>query len=498
MSQSLSIRQALAKYGKVIQPVNGDSMYPMLDDDKDAVELVPVSGQLQKYDLPLYQRPNGKLVLHRIIAVKKNHYLTCGDNRTKVEKVPKDWILAVATGFYKNGTYVSCQDERYISYVQEKWKDFPNRTIVKKIPKEWKIVMSLYRAAITGRNEKIDATGKQGWETVCKLCKKQMIGATVYTALENVSCPEPIREKFRQLNQQSLRRWLLFTAERENVYKALTAHNIPYMSLKGILIAPLYPDVSMREIADNDILIRPETAMAANRCMVDLGYRCKPGWAHESYYKEPLLNFELHKKLFYNDEIEAAFCDVWNRAKQAGENSCEFIMSDEDVYLHMVAHFHKHYMESGCGMRAFADLYLLRKQGKCYDMQYIDRKLEQMGLREFAAFFEDTTTQLFDGDIGAISNETVHYIFGSGAFGTVENRANNAIQKMGTKKYFWSRVFLPYSQMCLDYPCLKKLPILLPVFWGVRLVNSVFNTEKRRKLKIELTQIAQNNKNTKK
>ena len=42
------------------------------------------------------------------------------------------------------------------------------------------------------------------------------------------------------------------------------------------------------------------------------------------------------------------------------------------------------------------------------------------------------------------------------------------------------------------------LPILLPFFWGVRLVNSVFNTEKRRKLKIELTQIAQNNKNTKK
>ena len=58
-----------------------------------------------------------------------------------------------------------------------------------------------------------------------------------------------------------------------------------------------------------------------------------------------------------------------------------------------------------------------------------------------------------------------------------------------------SRVFIPYHQMCMFYPCLWKLPFLLPVFWVVRLVGSLFNANKRRKLKIELTAVANKKKN---
>ncbi|MBQ7817873.1 MAG: S24/S26 family peptidase [Oscillospiraceae bacterium] len=134
MNETLNICQALKKYKRIVQPISGNSMLPMLDEEKDAVELVAVSGPLQKYDLPLYQRPNGKLVLHRIIDVKKKHYLTCGDNRTDVEKVPMDWVIAVASGFFKDGTYVSCQDEKYLAYVQTHWENFPQRQIIKKNP----------------------------------------------------------------------------------------------------------------------------------------------------------------------------------------------------------------------------------------------------------------------------------------------------------------------------------------------------------------------------
>ena len=40
--------------------------------------------------------------------------------------------------------------------------------------------------------------------------------------------------------------------------------------------------------------------------------------------------------------------------------------------------------------------------------------------------------------------------------------------------------------MRMYYPCLWKLPILLPVFWVVRLVKALFDRKKRRKLKTEL------------
>jgi len=497
MNEALSIRQALEKHKRIIQPIKGSSMLPMLDEDKDAVELVAVQGRLKKFDLPLYQRRNGQLVLHRIIAVKKNYYLICGDNSTQVEKVPMDWIVAVASGFYKDGKYVSCQDGEYLAYVQERWKDYAGRTIIKKLPNEWKAIISLYRMAVTGREMEIEIPENLSWDMVYAICKEQMIGATVYPILDKVHCPERIREKFRKLNQQSLHRWLLFSAERKTIYADLAQQKIPHMSLKGILYGLLYPSAGMREMADNDVLIHPGDAQAVTRYMTARGYRAKPGWVHISYYKRPFLNFELHTALFKDAQIEAGFRDVWERAKPMGADSCECEMSDEDVYLHAVAHFHKHYYWGGTGLRAFADLYLLCRQEKAYDTQYIDRKLEIMGLREFAAFYKETTAALFDGDLSTIADETIRYIFESGAFGTVDNRARNGIQKQGVKKYFWSRVFLTYPNMCRDYPCLIKFPFLLPVFWIVRLVNSLLNSDKRKKLKIELTAMAQSRKNGK-
>ena len=491
MNEALSIRQALAKYNKIIQPIKGSSMLPMLDEDKDAVELVAVTGTLKKYDLPLFRRRNGQLVLHRVIAVKKNHYLICGDNSMEVEKVPRERILAVATGFYKDGRYVSCQDEGYLAYVQERWKDFSSREIIRKIPNDWKAVLSMYRMAITGREEEIKISNNLNWAAVYDHCKKQMIGATVYPILDKTVCPEQLKKKFARLNQQNLHRWLLFQAEREAIYQELERQSIPYMSLKGILLAPLYPALGMREMADNDVLIRSEDEQILGRYMADRGYKSKSGWIHISYHKKPFLNFEFHTSLTYDKRAEAGFSEVWERACRVKENGWEFKMSDEDVYLHAVAHFHKHYVRSGAGIRAFADVYLLRQQNKHYDTQYIQRKLEEMGLREFAEFFEKTAQQIFEGNIEEIPMDTLQYLFDSGAYGTVENRARNAIARKGAGKYFWSRVFLPYTYMCRDYPCLIKWPVLLQVFWVVRLVRSAFDSQKRRKMKIELSALTE-------
>ena len=132
----LSICQALEQYKKIVQPIKGISMLPMLEAGKDAVELVAVTGQLKTYDLVLFQRPNGQLVLHRIIAVKKNHYWICGDNSLTVEKVPRSRILAVASGYFKDGQYISCQDEAYCAYVLDRWTNFSAAKLIKTTQEE--------------------------------------------------------------------------------------------------------------------------------------------------------------------------------------------------------------------------------------------------------------------------------------------------------------------------------------------------------------------------
>ena len=71
----------LAKTGKLIYTNRGDSMMPLIKQDRDLLIIEPVHGRLKKYDVPLYKRDNGQYVLHRILKVREQGYVICGDNR---------------------------------------------------------------------------------------------------------------------------------------------------------------------------------------------------------------------------------------------------------------------------------------------------------------------------------------------------------------------------------------------------------------------------------
>ena len=79
----------------------GMSMLPMLRQGKDSVVLSPVPKKLKKYDLPLYRRPDGQYVLHRVVEVGDT-YTCIGDNQFRMEPgVEHGQILALVTAFYR-------------------------------------------------------------------------------------------------------------------------------------------------------------------------------------------------------------------------------------------------------------------------------------------------------------------------------------------------------------------------------------------------------------
>ena len=49
--------------------VHGYSMYPLLCNHRDSV-YIEKANSYKKYDVVLFERPNGKLVLHRIIKIR--------------------------------------------------------------------------------------------------------------------------------------------------------------------------------------------------------------------------------------------------------------------------------------------------------------------------------------------------------------------------------------------------------------------------------------------
>lgn len=117
-------RSELEKHGKLIYTNVGDSMMPLIKQGRDVLIIEKKNGRLKKYDVPLYQRDSGQYVLHRILKVRQNDYVICGDNRSHSETGITDrHIIGVLTGIIRNGREISVTDLRYRIYVHL-WCDF--------------------------------------------------------------------------------------------------------------------------------------------------------------------------------------------------------------------------------------------------------------------------------------------------------------------------------------------------------------------------------------
>ena len=85
--QKSTFEEQIRKHGYLVYRNVGDSMLPILRQGKDLMVISrKPEDRLKKYDVPLYKRDNGQYVLHRILKVRKNDYIICGDNRTHIER----------------------------------------------------------------------------------------------------------------------------------------------------------------------------------------------------------------------------------------------------------------------------------------------------------------------------------------------------------------------------------------------------------------------------
>lgn len=124
MTNTSTFEEELERNGILIYTNRGDSMMPLLRENRDLIHIRRVNGRCRKYDVPLYKRDSGQYVLHRILKVRKNDYVICGDNRWKREYGITDrHILGVLEGVTRNGVYIPVTDKKYRIYVHL-WCDF--------------------------------------------------------------------------------------------------------------------------------------------------------------------------------------------------------------------------------------------------------------------------------------------------------------------------------------------------------------------------------------
>ena len=117
-----TFEEQLKKNGRIMYRVTGDSMMPLLKSSSDVAVIVavPKGERLKKYDVPLYKRAGGQYVLHRVLKVRKDSYVTCGDNRFFVESgVTDGQVIGVLECVIRDGVHIKPNDAEYIKKLEK-------------------------------------------------------------------------------------------------------------------------------------------------------------------------------------------------------------------------------------------------------------------------------------------------------------------------------------------------------------------------------------------
>ena len=305
------------------------------------------------------------------------------------------------------------------------------------------------------------------WDSARRVIAAHELYELTYYGLVNSGIPVPdwLRQKFFERITVLMALW----QKGEEVISALKELDVEYLPLKGIVIKDMYPEPYMRHMSDIDILIREKDYKSKIKpAMLKLGYVEGDESDHEYVWTKDGQIIELHKRIIpsYNKDFYGVIGDGW-----------EWIKSDNQ-YAYLVAHFAKHYRDSGIGINHFVDLEICRNMSG-------GKGLKDLHLTEFCDNLNRTLDCWFRGkEYDEITRHITERIFGSGEYGNriiaekssslkQLNAAGGSVGKARIKRLLRA-AFPSFSAMKKRYKILKYLPFLLPLLWVWRIICSPF------------------------
>lgn len=286
--------------------------------------------------------------------------------------------------------------------------------------------------------------------------------------------------------QMILNQSIVQLAERDNLFAVLNENGMELLPVKGSWLKEDYPQIDFRQMADLDILIRKEDREKARKIMLALGYEEDFEEAetyHDSYKKKPYMAVELHSRLLSDKNPNSVYYEtVWEKAGMVDGNPRLRRLPAEDEYIYFFLHTKKHMEEAGIGIRYLLDCFVYRNINPDWDREYLNREFQKLGIQNYVQQMEQLADCWFstsDPVPQALSQLEEHVLW-TGTYGSLDNLLQNHMDTMKRKyknpvffqiAYWSSRVFRPLEEMKCHYRILEDLPILLPVFWVIRIIG---------------------------
>lgn len=299
---------------------------------------------------------------------------------------------------------------------------------------------------------------------------------------------EQISEKFKKQQLLSVLRYERQRYELEQISALFASLEIRFIPLKGAVMRLMYPECWMRTSCDIDILIDESNLTRARNALVEkMGYSLDAVGNHDlSFLTESGVHIELHFSLLDSRNEDKYLKNAWKYAKPKAAGSFEYVMPQEMFYYYHIYHMAKHFMDGGCGIKPFLDLWILQKNG--FALNEIDSSsLQKGGLYRFAKSAENLSSVWFANDTHTeLTSKMEAYILGGGVYGSSVNK-HLMKKKKGKSRllYNLARIWLPISEMRLRYPKLEKHVWLLPFYQVKRWCRVLSCALNRKNVKLE-------------
>ena len=503
-------------------PITGTSMNPLLYQNRDFVKIVKPTLPLTLGDIPLYRRADGAFVLHRVVGIKeKGEYVMCGDNQFILEYGITDKnIIGIAKILVIDGKEIDVDsDAEYLKHKEKYLKNLKTRYTARRLryklslakrqilkrgignaecgiknennsennPKTQgilntgEILIDAVKAYITGSD--FEFPEDTDFLKIYNLAQSHRITAMVApVVMKSEFADGQVKSAFGKELFKTAARFTAQEKEREELSKEFSDNKIAHCFLKGSKVGAYYDNPDCRFMLDMDLYVDAEKFQDAEKILLDRGYEINSNGDDKdtAFIKKPFLIVELHKELKYDydkgyDYYKGAF------ARMNCDNGFAMNMTNEDFYVYILSHTAHHFEAAGTGIKSIIDHYYLRKnlKPKC-DSEILGKALKEIGLEKFEKKIDKLCDFWFEnGECDSITKEISDYILLSGVFGNETTEYINKIAKErygeNTDSYFISRLFPPLKKMQYRYKILNKLPFLLPVFWGIRMISSVTN-----------------------
>lgn len=219
-------------------------------------------------------------------------------------------------------------------------------------------------------------------EEIRKYSIEQGIWTMVYPELAKICDASRYKQEFLETVSVGVMR-KEFTL---GTIRKLEENGIRCCILKGTMLSQLYKDPECRISGDTDILIDPKDEAKAKKVLKELGYeigkREKNNHHLKAYHKKGGL-LEVHIMLYGHTTSEILFNGLnlygeeWNKTEIGGYEY--HILGVNDCLMHLTAHYIKHLINEGGGVRQMMDLLLyIEKYADKIDFERYDRLLKEL------------------------------------------------------------------------------------------------------------------------